>query len=164
MKGEDPVRSRLYYAKSFIYPLAAAPFVFLFGTNGFLVFHALLLALDLFVAYTFLAGRGSSRPAALAYATVFLAASVVPVYYVWLTPELFNFSLTLYALFLWSYKETCGRPAGRALACVPARQRIGLRGGGAGRHPDVLEADARAAHVSPGRAGARPAASGGAPR
>ena len=58
--------------------------------------------LDLFVAYTFLAGRGGSRPAALAYATVFLAASVVPVYYVWLTPELFNFSLTLYALFLWS--------------------------------------------------------------
>jgi hypothetical protein len=85
VKGEDPVRSRLYYAKSFIYPLAAAPFVFLFGTNGFLVFHALLLGLDLFVAYTFIAGRGSSRPAALAYATVFLAASVVPVYYVWLT-------------------------------------------------------------------------------
>jgi hypothetical protein len=112
VKGEDPVRSRLYYAKSFIYPLAAAPFVFLFGTNGFLVFHALLLALDLFVAYTFLAGRGGSRPAALAYATVFLAASVVPVYYVWLTPELFNFSLTLYALFLWSYKEIAAdRPA-----------------------------------------------------
>ena len=29
--------SRLYYAKSFIYPLFAAPFVWLFGTNGFLV-------------------------------------------------------------------------------------------------------------------------------
>ena len=114
VKGEDPVRSRLYYAKSFIYPLAAAPFVFVFGINGFLVFHALLLALDLFVAYTFLAGRGSSRPAALAYATVFLAASVVPVYYVWMTPELFNFSLALYALFVWSYKEIAGgRPASR---------------------------------------------------
>ncbi|MEO8259892.1 MAG: hypothetical protein ABI868_21285 [Acidobacteriota bacterium] len=109
VKREDPVRSRLYYAKSFIYPLAAAPFVFLFGTNGFLVFHALLLGLDLFVAYTFLACRGSTRSAALAYATVFLAASVVPVYYVWLTPELFNFSIVLYALFLWSAKE---RPAG----------------------------------------------------
>jgi hypothetical protein len=123
VKGEDPVRSRLYYAKSFIYPLAAAPFVFAFGINGFLVFHALLLALDLFVAYTFLAARGSSRPAALAYATVFLAASVVPVYYVWLTPELFNFSLTLYALFLWSYKEI-------AAARPPARWRAFLRGSG----------------------------------
>ena len=123
VKGEDPVRSRLYYAKSFIYPLAAAPFVFLFGTNGFLVFHALLLALDLFVAYTFIAGRGSSRPAALAYASVFLAASVVPVYYVWLTPELFNFSLTLYALFLWSAKE-------RAAAHPPTRWGAFLRGSG----------------------------------
>jgi hypothetical protein len=117
VKGEDPVRSRLYYAKSFIYPLAAAPFVFLFGTNGFLVFHALLLSLDLFVAYTFIAGRSCSRPAALAYSAVFLAASVVPVYYVWLTPELFNFSLTLYALFLWCYKEVApGRSAARWVA------------------------------------------------
>jgi hypothetical protein len=115
VKRVDPVQTRLYYAKSYIYPLAAAPFVFVFGTNGLLVFHALLLSLNLFVAYTFIAGRGGSRPAALAYATVFLAASVVPVYYVWLTPELFNFSLTLYALFLWSYKEVAGdRPASRA--------------------------------------------------
>lgn len=123
VKRNDPVQTRLYYAKSYIYPLAAAPFVFVFGTNGLLVFHALLLSLNLFVAYTFVAGRGGSRPAALAYAAVFLAASVVPVYYVWLTPELFNFSLTLYALFLWSYKEIPGgRQASRAGAF--------LRGGG----------------------------------
>jgi hypothetical protein len=30
------------------------------------------------------------------------------VYFVWLTPELFNFSLALYAVFLWSYKEVAG--------------------------------------------------------
>jgi hypothetical protein len=29
----------------------------------------------------------------------------VPVYFVWLTPEVFNFSLVFVALFLWSYKE-----------------------------------------------------------
>jgi len=104
-KLEDPVRSRLYYSKSFIYPLAAAPFVFVFGTNGFLVLHALLLSLDLLVAYTFLAARGSTPRAALAYAVAFLAASVVPVYFVWLTPELFNVSLALWAMFLWCYKE-----------------------------------------------------------
>ncbi len=104
VKGEDPVRTRLYYAKSYIYPLVAAPFVFLFGTNGFLVLHALLLSFDLFVAYTFIAAR--SRPfVALAYAVVFLLASVVPVHVIWLAPELFNFSLALYALFLWCYKE-----------------------------------------------------------
>jgi hypothetical protein len=104
-KLEDPVRTRLYYSKSFIYPLAAAPFVFVFGTNGFLVLHALLLSLNLLVAYTFIAARGSTPRAALAYAVAFLAASVVPVYFVWLTPELFNLSLALWAMFLWSYKE-----------------------------------------------------------
>jgi hypothetical protein len=109
-KLEDPVRTRLYYGKPYIYPLIAAPFVFLFGTNGFLVLHALLLALDLLVAYTFLARRLRSAPAALAYSGVFLAASVAPVYFVWLTPELLNFSVALYALFLWSYKEAADTP------------------------------------------------------
>ena len=104
-KLEDPVRTRLYYSKSFIYPLAAAPFVFVFGTNGFLVFHALLLSLNLLVAYTFIVARGSTPRAALAYAVAFFAASVVPVYFVWLTPELFNVSLALWAMFLWCYKE-----------------------------------------------------------
>ena len=36
----------------------------------------------------------------------------MPVYFVWLTPELFNFSLALYALFLWSYKEVAGEDPG----------------------------------------------------
>jgi hypothetical protein len=79
--------------------------VFVFGTNGFLVLHALLLALNLLVAYTFIVARGSAPLAALAYAVAFLAASVVPVYFVWLTPELFNVSLALWAMFLWCYKE-----------------------------------------------------------
>ena len=59
VKRNDPVRTRLYYGKSFIYPLVAAPFVFVSGTNGFLVLHALLLALDLFVVYLFITARGS---------------------------------------------------------------------------------------------------------
>jgi hypothetical protein len=111
-KLEDPVRTRLYYAKSFIYPLVAAPFVFLFGTHGFLVLHALLLSLDVFLAYTFLVARGSLPRDALAYAVVFLAASVVPVYFVWLTPELFNVSLVFCAVFLWCYKEVAVERAG----------------------------------------------------
>ena len=36
----DPDTAQLFYGKSYIYPLVAAPFVALFGTNGFLVFHA----------------------------------------------------------------------------------------------------------------------------
>lgn len=105
VKNDDPVHTRYYYSKSYIYPLVAAPLVRLFGTNGFLILHALLLSLDLFVAYTFLVRRGSAAGAALTYAAAFLVVSVVPVYFVWLTPELFNFSLALYAMFLWSLKE-----------------------------------------------------------
>ena len=34
-----------------------------------------------------------------------IMASVVPVYFVWLMPEVFNFSLVFLAYFCWLYKE-----------------------------------------------------------
>jgi hypothetical protein len=101
----DESRTRYFYGKSFIYPLFAAPFVALFGTNGFLVFHALLLTLNFAVAYRFLTVTGSVPGPAAFFAGVFLFASVVPVYFVWLAPELFNFSLVLHAFFLCIYKR-----------------------------------------------------------
>jgi hypothetical protein len=100
----DPDQSRYYYGKSFIYPLAAAPFVRVFGTNGFLVLHALLLALVVWCSYLFLHARMSALLSA-ALAGGFVLASIVPVYFVWITPELFNFSLGLLAYFCWLYKE-----------------------------------------------------------
>lgn len=100
----DPNSDRLYFGKSFIYPLVAAPLVAIFGTNGFLVLHALLLTLDLAAAYYFLRAR-STPFAAATYALVFFLASAAPVYFVWLTPEIFNMSVMLYGFFLWSYKE-----------------------------------------------------------
>jgi len=115
VKLEDPIRTRLYYAKSFIYPLCAAPFVLLFGTHGFLIFHALLLTLDLWLVYLFLRARSGPTASAIAYAVVFLFASVMPIYFVWLTPELFNVSLVLVAFFLWSYKEVA-RPEDKGRA------------------------------------------------
>jgi len=111
VKRNDLVRTRLYYSKAYIYPLVAAPFVFAAGTNGFLMLHALLLALDLYVIYLFLSARGSPPLTASAYAVAFLIGSVVPVYFIWLTPELFNFSLALYALFFWSCKEAAKEPS-----------------------------------------------------
>ncbi len=104
VKSDDPQRDRLYYGKSFIYPLAAAPFIVLFGTNGFLVLHALLLTACFGAAYAFIRAR-SSAPAALSFAFVFLFASAAPVYFVWLTPELFNLATVLLGLFFWAYKE-----------------------------------------------------------
>lgn len=100
----DTRADRLYYGKAFIYPLAAAPFIVLFGTNGFLVLHALLLTACFAAAYAFVRAR-SSVASALTFAVVFLFASAAPVYFVWLTPELFNLSMVLLGLFFWAYKE-----------------------------------------------------------
>jgi hypothetical protein len=106
IKSEDPQReTRLYFSKSYIYPLVAAPFVYLFGTNGFLVLHAMLIALDLLVVYLFVFALTKSNWVALPLSIAFLGVSVVPVYFVWLVPELFNVSVALYAVFFWAYKE-----------------------------------------------------------
>jgi hypothetical protein len=42
-------------------------------------------------------------------AGAFVMASVVPVYFVWIMPELFNFSLAFLAFFCWLYKEVADR-------------------------------------------------------
>jgi hypothetical protein len=99
----DPRADRLYFAKSFAYPLAAAPFVWLFGTGGFLVLHAVLLSLSLLAAYRFLRARSEATPA-LAYAAIFFVASAAPVYFVWITPEVFNLSMGVLGLFCGLYR------------------------------------------------------------
>jgi hypothetical protein len=104
----DPDPSRYYYGKSFIYSAFAAPFVRGFGTNGFLVFHALLLALVSWCSYVFLHAR-MSAPVAVTLTAAFLMVSVVPVYFVWITPELFIFSVGLLAYFCWLYKQVASR-------------------------------------------------------
>ncbi len=102
--GPDPDKQRLYYGKSFMYPLVAAPFVWLLGTNGFLVLHALLLALAIGAGYLFLAAR-SSPTVALLLASAFFLASVAPGYLVWTTPELFNLVIVTLGYFCWLFRE-----------------------------------------------------------
>jgi hypothetical protein len=95
---------RLYYGKSFIYPAVAAPFLRLFGTNGFLFLNALLLTAAFGAAYVYLSAR-MSPVVALLLASAFVFATVVPVYFTWIMPELFNFTLGLLAYFFWLHKE-----------------------------------------------------------
>ena len=104
MRWGDAPLDRLYFGKAYIYPVFAAPFVRLLGLRGMLVFHVLLLAAIAWLGYRFLAAR-SPRAVAFTFALAFLVASVVPVYAVWLTPEIFNLSLVFYAYFLWLYKQ-----------------------------------------------------------
>ncbi|MGE0451713.1 MAG: hypothetical protein AB7Q29_19220 [Vicinamibacterales bacterium] len=94
---------RLYFAKALLYPVVAAPFVRVFGLNGLLFFHVVLLALLAVCGYLFLAEQTSSLNAAL-FTTAFLGVSALPVYGVFLTPELLNVSLVFAAYFLWTFK------------------------------------------------------------
>ena len=103
-KTPDLRANRLYFAKSMLYPLAAAPFLRMLGLNGLLVFNVLLLFAAGAAFYAFLAARSPSGPA-LTFALAFVFASCVPVYLVLLTPEIFNFALVSVAYCLWLYKE-----------------------------------------------------------
>ena len=94
---------RLYFGKAFIYSVMAAPFVRAAGLNGLLVFHVVLLAGMLLLGYRFLAAR-SPDGLALTYTLGFFGVTIVPLYAVYLTSELFNVAFVFYAYFLWFYK------------------------------------------------------------
>src|SRR5688572_14041659 len=103
-RGRD---AQLFFAKAYIYPLLAAPFIRLFGTNGFLVLHALLMTGCFLCAYSFLAAR-SHPVSALIFAFAFLFVSLVPIYMVQLTPDFFIFAIVLFGYYFWCYKEVAG--------------------------------------------------------
>jgi hypothetical protein len=100
----DPDTTRVYFAKAQIYPLFAAPFVRMFGLNGLLLFNVVLLAGVAVCAYLFLTAQQSSPTSAVAFTTAFLGAAALPVYGVFLMPEIFNVALVFAAYFLWLYK------------------------------------------------------------
>jgi len=91
---------RIYFAKAFTYPVAAAPLVALFGTRGLLILNALALGLVLALAYSELRRRASPAAALLAAAALVLA-TVAPLYLVWPTPELFTMALVAAGLVAW---------------------------------------------------------------
>ncbi len=111
----DPDQSRLFYGKSFVYPLVAAPFVAIVGTKGFYVLNSLLLALGFFWAYAFISAR-SAVGVSLVLASGFVFPTVVPVYWAWIAPELFNFTLGLFAYFCWLYKFVAPAPSSHRTA------------------------------------------------
>jgi hypothetical protein len=106
--------TRLYYGKSYMYPLVASPFVWLWGTNGFVALHAILLATLVFAAYLFLAARSPAAVALLVGAGYFMV-TVTPGYVVWMTPELFNLATVTLAYFCWLYKEVAPAALPRGL-------------------------------------------------
>jgi hypothetical protein len=95
--GDD----RLVYGKALLYPLVGAPFVRLLGPDrGLLLLNALVLAVALGLGYA-VRRRGSTPAAALAAVLAVFVLGVVPVYLLWLTPEILNLGLITGGLVAW---------------------------------------------------------------
>ena len=94
---------KLFYAKSWAYSLFAAPFVRIFGYNGFFVFHSFLLLIVMLMGYAYFS-LANSPLLSISYLLTFLFGSVAGVYYLWISPDFFNFCLVFIILFLWAYK------------------------------------------------------------
>jgi hypothetical protein len=88
-----PDEPRLYYAKAFVYPLVAAPFVRLLGTRGLLVVNGLVLALAVWLSYDERRRRGNDPVRALVFVLVVFLATAAPLYVLWPTPEIFGLGL-----------------------------------------------------------------------
>jgi len=100
-KGKE---GKLFFAKSYAYPLFAAPFIRLFGSNGFLVFHSLLLLMLLLMGFAYFA-TANGGAMSLASILTFIFASVAGVYFFWISPDFFNLTLVFAVLFFWLYKH-----------------------------------------------------------
>jgi hypothetical protein len=88
-----PDEGRLYYAKTFVQPLLAAPFVLALGTRGLMLVNGLLLASAVWLSFAVLRRRGHAPGSALAAAIALGLLGVVPVYLLWPTPEILGFAL-----------------------------------------------------------------------
>lgn len=108
----EPVSSEqaLDYSKSFAFAVFAAPFVALFGLGGILLMNTLLLAAVAACSVAF--ARARCGPAAgTVIGLAFWMATVVPVYVIWMTPEVLNVALVGGGLFLWLYKDVAPESA-----------------------------------------------------
>ncbi len=99
-----PVEQGLDYSKSFAFAVFAAPFVAVFGLSGILLMNTLLLLAVAACSVAFARAR-CGPVAGTIIGLAFWGATVVPVYLIWLTPEILNIALVGGGLFFWLYKE-----------------------------------------------------------
>ncbi len=93
----------LFYAKSFAYPLFAAPFFRIFDVKGLLLFNGLMLFFATLMAFLLLKQLYSEKKSFL-FSLIFIFASITPIYISWLTADLFNFFTMFAGLFFFFYK------------------------------------------------------------
>jgi hypothetical protein len=102
-QGRRPPAEGLEFGKALLHPLVAAPFVAVFGLNGFLILNILLIAGIAWLAIRYASAQGGSG--ATIFGLAFVFASITPIYAVWLTPEILNVGLVFTAYFLWLFKQ-----------------------------------------------------------
>ncbi|MCJ7580299.1 MAG: hypothetical protein MUP98_07170 [Candidatus Aminicenantes bacterium] len=100
-KGKD---GKIFFAKSFIYPLFSAPFYRIFGVNGFFVFHTILLMLMVLMGFMYFSIHNTPL-LSLSATLTFLFASAAMVYFIWISPDFFNIFMAFTVIFLWLYKH-----------------------------------------------------------
>ncbi len=99
-KGKN---DHVYYAKSYAYPLFAAPFYRLFGLNGIVLFNCLMLFFSIYMGFLLLRRYHDEKKSFL-FSLIFVISTVTPIYLSWITADLFNY-FTLYAgLFFFFHK------------------------------------------------------------
>ncbi len=92
----------IVFAKSFAYPLWAAPFFRLFDSHGLLLLNALMLIACLLMGYRMLR-LNNPIPLSLGLSIVFCASTVTPVYLWWMTADLFNYFVCFAGLYFFFY-------------------------------------------------------------
>lgn len=98
-KGHD---GRIYYAKSFIYPLVAAPFFRLFGTHGILLANGLMIFFVLLMGFLLLRQHHTPEKS-FTFTMIYLFSSITFIYIWWITADLFNFFVNFAGLFFFFY-------------------------------------------------------------
>ncbi len=93
----------LVYAKSFIYPLFAAPFFRIFDVQGIIFFNCLLLFFILLMGFYLLKDYIPEKKA-LFFSLLFTCGSVLCCYVWWMTADLFNCAAVFAALFFFFKK------------------------------------------------------------
>ncbi|MEN8222005.1 MAG: hypothetical protein ABFR36_01995 [Acidobacteriota bacterium] len=99
---------RITFAKFFPYPLFAAPFFRLFGVNGFILFHGLMLLLATLMGFLLLRRYHPEKESFL-FTLIFIFATALPVYIWWMTADLFNFFMMFTGLFFFFFPFKNGK-------------------------------------------------------
>lgn len=94
---------RLFYAKSFVYPLLAAPFYRVAGTHGILLFNGLMIFAVLLMGFLLLRQHHPPEKS-FSFTLIYLFSSIAFIYIWWITADLFSFFVNFSALFFFFYR------------------------------------------------------------